>query len=226
MKFLSQNTGISYPVFIRLIWIRACAGLILYILISQISYAEDSLSKVMQSMQADNTVKIAYQEIRHLELMDQPWYGSGYLYALPPDLMIKEQIEPRRLLMGVQADTLYYFDPENNVRHQAEMDMDNPLSLNISIFKALIHADADLLKRLYRLEFSHYPERWLMNLQPKQKTQSDFTVAVSGRLEQGVDMIKIQQADGDITEFLLQKQTTDSDIEKKLNQLYLELQGE
>lgn len=227
MNFLSKNKGVFQIMCWKTGLNGVFSGLILAgVLMTQAAYAEDSLVTVMQSMQSEQPVKIAYQEIRRLELMDEPWFASGYLYSLPPDIMIKEQLEPQRILMGVKADKLFYFDTKNNVRHQAEMDMDNPLNQNIAVFNALIHADTDLLKRLFQIEFSHFPQRWLMTLHPIQQSQRDISIAVSGRLKQGVDLIKIQQADGDVTEFLLQKQIPENHIEKKINQLYLELQGE
>ena len=106
-----------------------------------VSYAKDSLTTVMQRMESETAVKIAYQETRVLELMDQPWKGSGFMYSMPPDLMIREQLQPQRLLMAVKGDKMLYYDPGSDVRHQGDMDEDNPLSLNIAVFKALINAD-------------------------------------------------------------------------------------
>jgi len=51
--------------------------------------ADDSLSALMQRMKSDQAVRVAYQETRTLELMEKPWKGSGYMYSLPPDLMLR-----------------------------------------------------------------------------------------------------------------------------------------
>ena len=58
--------------------------------------AEDSVSSLMHRMKSQTAVKISYQETRILELMEQPWQGSGYMYSMPPDLMIREQLQPQR----------------------------------------------------------------------------------------------------------------------------------
>ncbi len=201
-------------------------GLLVIFLLSGNSYAEDSLSSLMQRMQSETAVKIAYQEIRTLELMDQPWHGSGYMYSIAPDLMIREQLKPKRLLMGIKADKMFYFDPGHSMHHQTDMDDDNPLSLNIAVFKALVTADEALLRRMYLIEFSNKPARWVMTLKSKLQSQSEFSIVVSGLTEQPADTIIIKQADGDLSEFMLQQVAQGDKVKKVANRLYSELTGE
>jgi len=191
-----------------------------------VCYAEDTLSSLMQRMKSDSAVRIEYQEIKELELLEQPWHGSGFMYSMPPDMMIREQIKPERILMGVKADKLYYFDTENNVRHQAEMDEENPMSLNIAMFKALMNGDEVLLHDLYQVDFSASPKRWVMHLIPKKNRDSGPKIVVSGSANTQADMIRINKADGDVTEFLLKNSTAGEEINKMVNQLYLEILGE
>jgi hypothetical protein len=190
------------------------------------SHADDSLSALMQRMKSDNAVRVAYQETRTLELMAQPWKGSGYMYSLPPDIMIKEQQQPERLLMGVKGDKMFYFDPVNNVRHQGEMDQDNPLSLNIAVFKALMNADEVLLHRLYQVEFSSLEHGWTMKLKAKQDSESGFSIVISGLPQQAADSVKVRQADGDFSEFSMQKDAAGDEVKTTVSRLYQELLGE
>ena len=175
------------------------------LLFNQQVIAEDYLSAVMARMQHQSAVKIRYKEIRHLELMDEPWQGSGYLYALSPDLMIKEQWYPQKEIMAVNADKLYYYDPVNNRRHQSQMTADNPLSLNIAVFKALINHDKGLLEEYYQIEFCSKAEQWLLTLIPKQQTAL-AKIVVTGLPEQAANTISIYQKDGDYNEFSLKKE--------------------
>jgi outer membrane lipoprotein-sorting protein len=205
---------------------RCFISVLLACLFTETGYAEDSLSALMQRMKSETAVKIEYQEIRSLELMDQPWVGEGKLYTLPPHIIIKQQLQPETVLMAVDKDTLYYFDKKNGVRHQTEMDENDPVSLNIIVFKALVTGDDALLKRYYSLKFSSKPKRWMLLLTPKQKSSSDFSVVVTGLLGQDADLIRIKQTDGDVKEFLLKKSETSTDIKKVAEQLYQELQGD
>lgn len=199
---------------------------LLMVLLTADVNAEDSIETLMRTMKSNAAVKMAYQEIRSLELMDKPWHGSGYMYSMPPDLMIREQLTPNRLLMAVKADKMYYFDPDNHVRHEGEMDDTSTLSLNIAVFKALMNADDQLLRRMYLIDFSIQPKRWIMTLIPKQQSDSGFSIVVSGLSDQQVDTIIIKQADGDQTEFMLQQQSIGEDIKKSILGLLTELTGE
>lgn len=213
----------------RLVYIvKCCFSLLLMIIgfVANDSIAKDSLSTLMQRMQSETAVKIAYQETRILELMDQPWQGSGYMYSMPPDVMIREQLQPQRLLMGVKADEMFYYDPLNDVRHQGEMDEGDSLSLNLAVFKALINADEALLHSLYQVEFSTAAQGWEMTLKNKHEIDSGFSIVVSGLPEQQANKISIKQADGDSSEFLLQKNNAGDAIKKTVQQLYQELLGE
>lgn len=218
IKNLEKNL-LKQPLCCSLIFLFLCFSV-------KISYAEDTLSSLMQRMKSKAAVKIEYREMRSLELMDQPWFGKGYMYSLSPNIIIKEQLQPQRVLMGVDSDKLFYFDVENNVRHQGEMDEDNPLSLNILVFKALITADEALLQRLFAVEFSTKPLRWMLSLKPKKNDASDFNIVVSGLTGQEAELIRIEQADGDVSEFLLKKSEAVEDINKIGNQLVQELKGE
>lgn len=195
-------------------------------LVADAGHAEDSLAALMQRMKSDTAVRIAYQETRTLELVDQPWQGSGYMYSLPPDIMIKEQLQPERILMGVTGEKMFYYDIKNDVRRQGEMNEDNALTLNIAVFKALINADEALLHNLYQVDFSAQSERWEMTLKPKQDSQTGFVIDISGRAQQQADTIKVRQRDGDSSEFLLQKDAEGEDVKATASRLYLELLGE
>lgn len=199
---------------------------LLSIFASNIS-ADDSLSALMQRMKSDSAVKIAYQETRTLELMDQPWLGSGYMYSMPSGLMLREQLKPQRLLMGIDNSKMYYYSPEDKIRYQGELEDDPKLKLNFSVFKALISADQALLKRIYQVDFSLKPKRWVMTLKPKKKAESGFKIIVSGLLEDKVDTIIIKQEDDDLSEFMLNtdNNSTDNEIKQTINQLYSELVG-
>jgi len=191
-----------------------------------IGRADDSLSALMQRMKSDQAVRVAYQETRTLELMEKPWKGSGYMYSLPPDLMLKEQLKPERLLMGVKGDKMFYFDPVNNVRHQGEMDQDNPVSLSIAVFKALMNADEAALHSMYRVEFSSLAQGWTMRLKDKQDSESGFSIDITGLPQQPADAIKVRQADGESSVFTLRQDAEGDEVKATVTRLYQELLGQ
>lgn len=187
--------------------------------------AEDSVAALMQRMQSEVAVSIAYQETRTLEMLDQPWRGSGYMYSLPSGLMIKEQLQPERVLMAIDGDKLFYFDPGNDVRHQGEMDPDDALSLNIAVFKALMNADEQLLHSMYQVEFSAQVEQWVMTLKAKNDPESPFAIEIFGLPGQQVSRVRVMQADGDSSDVSLQKNAEGDEVKAKIDALYQELLG-
>ena len=207
-------TQLLLSVILTLLLVGNCAG------------AEESLTSIMQRMQSAGPVSIDYQERRQLEFMAEPWQGSGTIYSLPPDLMIRQQLEPERLLMGIKGNAMLYFDPANSVRHQSEMDEENPLTLNIAVFKALTHADETLLQRLYHVDLLSRPQGWRMTLKPKQNGESGFKIVITGLPQQQASKVIIYQPDGDYSEMTLQKATTDDALQATMNRLYQELVGE
>ncbi len=190
------------------------------------AYSKDSLSTLMQTMKSEQATRIAYKETKTLELMDQPWEGSGFMYSLPPDLMVKEQLLPKRVLMGVKGDKMFYFDQQNNFRHQGELDKNDLMSLNVAVFKALINADEALLRNMYQVDFSSTAKGWAMNLTPKNNQELGFSTLVSGATYQQIDKIRMKQADGDSSEFILKKDASGERVKNIAIRLYQELQGE
>jgi len=190
------------------------------------AYAKESLTSLMQGMKSETATRIAYKETRILELMDQPWEGSGFMYSLPPDLMVKEQLLPKRILMGVKGDKIFYFDQEKGFHHQGELDKNDPISLSISVFKALINADEDLLHSMYQVEFASGAKSWTMTLNPKNNSERGSSTVVSGTTNQQIDKISLKQADGDMSDFILRKDASGDRVKNIANRLYQELLGE
>ncbi len=191
------------------------------------SSAEENLAAVMRRMKSAGAVKMVYRETRTLELMDQPWKGNGYMYSMPPDTLIKEQLLPEHLLMAILGDELSYYDPGNNIRHQGTLDEDDPVSLNIAVFKALMNADQQLLERLYHVKFESDDQQWRIQLKSRNAPDSGFNITVSGLTGQAANHITIDQADGDRSDIELEKVIQDKHdaVYSKINQLKLDLSG-
>lgn len=187
---------------------------------------EDTLAGVMQRMKPDAAVRIQYQETRFMTLLEQPWHGSGYMYALSPDILVKEQLQPSRELMAVDGNNLYYYDPVKNIRHQGRIREDDPVSLNVSAFKALINGDRELLRKLYHHQFSVFPEYWLLTLRPSNEVAGEVLerIEISGFTGEGANKVSVFMADGDYTEFVLSKDASGVQLRETVLHLVQELQ--
>jgi Outer membrane lipoprotein carrier protein LolA len=201
-------------------------GLFLFLLGLGNVYANDTLLGLMQKLKSEPMDKVAYQETRKLKLMKDPWHGSGYLYSQSPDLMIKEQVKPERLLMGMKGNKAFYFDPKNNERHQSDIGSDDEINLPLSLFKALVNADEPLLRSLFHIVFSSGAQSWTMDLKPKQKAGSVSSIIVTGHPGQHANKISVMQEDGDMSEFNLHKDVDGSHSKDAISKLSQELLGE
>lgn len=192
------------------------------------AHAEDTFSTVMARMKPQQAVSIHYEELRYLELLDKPWRGSGYLYALPPDRMIKEQWQPQREVMGADGKQLYYYDPSGKVRHRTELRQDDPVAAHVEAFRALLNGNRELIDNLYRVEFYSSPESWQLTLTSKNPDAATRLgkIVISGLPEKPADKVAIFQADGDRSELgLLPETAGGAALQEKVEGLFKELQG-
>ncbi|MGR9053439.1 MAG: LolA family protein [Gammaproteobacteria bacterium] len=187
---------------------------------------EETSDTFLQEIKTDEAAKIAYRETRTLSLFEHPWHGRGYLYAMPPDSMIKEQIEPARLVMGIKGEQMFYFDPGNGLRHRSELADDDPVSLNIAVFRALSNADEALLHRLYRSDIVGTADGWTMTLTPKQDDAAGLRITIKGKSGRRADYIELRQADGDTDEYWLHPEASGVEVEAAIQRLYRELLGD
>ena len=192
-----------------------------------IVHAEDTLEAVMARMKPQTAVRISYRETRYLDLLNNPWHGSGYLYALPPDLMIKEQLQPQREVMAAGSTDLYYYDPVNDVRHHKAVDPDDALSLHVNAFQALINGNTSLLGDLYRLRFTAAARQWQVTLDSLSE-EGDVpltTILMSGKAAAPADRIDVFLADGDHSEYRLRRDAEGEQVKQHILQLYAEVKG-
>lgn len=207
---------------------RSCVSVFLWLIFTAFAkptYSEDTQAAVLKRMQPEFAIKIAYQETRYLELMHEPWQASGFLYALPPDVLVKEQRTPVRELMGVIGDKMFYYDPTNGIRHHSVIEPDDPLSLNVAAFKALVTGDKKLLVKMYRIDFSPSPEHWTLTLTGHEDNDSTIKIEVTGDTGQQASQITVQQPDGDRNEFILAEAARGEHLEKPIQELNQELLG-
>lgn len=192
------------------------------LLFNSLCIADEPLSVLMQQLKSDSAIKIRYQETRHLELVDDPWQGNGFLYSLAPNIMIREQLTPKHLLTGIKDNQMYYFNPENKQYYQTEFDDNSPENLHIAVFKALINADEAMLQRLYDIQFSYTDTAWVINLNAKKEAKLDLKIIIFGLPKQMANTIRIIQ-EGEVTEFDLQQEAEGIKVYQAIEHLSTQL---
>lgn len=186
--------------------------------------AQETLESVMLRMKPQTLMKIHYHETRYLELLDQPWKGSGYIYAMP-DGMVKEQWYPQREIMAAKDNKMYYFDPFANVRYQDEMGNDS--GIQAIALKGLMNGDLSLLKQFFQTEFKSTDSDWEITLNTTSEAliEQVSKIVISGLSTKPANKIEILLADGDRHIFNLKRQAEGPPLRSKVKQLFKELQG-
>ncbi len=209
-----------------LMLIRKRVLLVLCSLVLQVStgYAQETLESAMLRMKPQTLMKIHYQETRYLELLDQPWTGSGYFYAMP-DGMVKEQWYPQRGIMAAKGSMMYYFDPFADARYQGEMEGGS--GIQAIAFKGLMNGDLSLLQQYFQTDFESTDSDWKITLNTTNKDLAEqiSKIVISGFSTKLANKIEILLADGDRHVFQLKKQEEGKSLQNKVTQLFKELQG-
>lgn len=190
--------------------------------------AEDTLDTVMARMTADTAVQISYRETRHQELLAEPWQGSGFFYAQPPTRLIKLELTPSRKIMAIHGKNMWYYDADNEIRHNAVMGNRRTAGFPVAIFRALVNGDQQHLEQSYRIEFITSPQQWQILLTPK--TAKDLRklpqIFVSGPREGMAEKIVVHHVDGDRDEFQLRKIAEGNELNAAIATLFREAEGD
>lgn len=178
---------------------------VLVLSFAQVCLAEDTIETVMQRMQPQTAVQIAYQETRYMGLFDQDWQGSGYLYAATPGTMLKQQLKPEREMMAAEASQLIYHKPATNTFHQTQLDASNPMMASLVAFKAMLTGNLVALRQLYQLKFTTAKSSWKLEMIAKehQPEEAPLKIIMQGLSEQAANKMQVFLPDGDRSEYVL-----------------------
>jgi len=198
---------------------------VILLVFSNIAWAQENLETVMARMKPQKTVRIAYQEVRELDLFSDDWQASGYLYANAPSIMLKQQKNPTLEIMAAEGKELYYYQAETQRFHRMQLDENNELSAHLSVFRRLMMGDLSNLRQMYTLNFSSTSEAWRLELIENRAIDEEksLTVVMQGQVNQAANSIDITLADGDQFHYALEQPEQTQQIQQELPQLLQEL---
>jgi hypothetical protein len=162
-----------------------------------------------------------------MELLTEPWKGSGYLFSTPDGTLVKLQIAPERLIMAIVGDSMYYYDSSSQRRQSAPLSYAGPMADQIMMFRAIIQGRSAELAPGYDIRAEARDAGWALTLNGKAQAtgvtpaRMEITGEENGRRRH----IRIQQADGDETEYVMQQNRDGSILELPIRQLIAEATG-
>lgn len=182
---------------------------------------EDNLESVMLRMKPETAVQIAYQETRSMDLFDNEWQGSGYLYAAVPNTMLKQQITPDIELMAAEGSQLSYSKPASHTFHHTQLDESNPMMASLIAFKAMLTGNLAALRQLYQLKFSTTESVWRLEMTANETAAAEqpLKIIMQGLSEQAANRMEVIFPDGDRSLYVLSKPQQGLAIEQHMQKL-------
>jgi hypothetical protein len=186
--------------------------------------AADLLARFRQTY----PIEFRYTETRRLELMSEPWKGSGYLFSDPDGTLVKLQIAPERLIMAIVGDTMVYYESATRRRQSAPLSYAGPMAEQIKMFRAILQGRAAELEAGFELRPRGEGGRWALTLAGKtavEGTAAPMRIELSGDDAGRRRHIRIHDASGDETEYAMEQSRAGSVLELPIRQLVSEATG-
>jgi len=197
-------------------------GLLLFVCgFAMTCLAEETLESVMLRMQPETAVQIAYQETRSMGLFDKDWYGSGYLYAATPDIMLKQQLKPEMELMAAEGSRLSYLKPSTSTYHTLELDESNSMMVSLVALRAILTGNLASLRQLYDINFSAMESSWKLEMIAKQHALDEAAIRIlmQGKQGQAAQSMQVILPDGDSSKYELSQPIQGAAIKAHLLEL-------
>ena len=205
--------------------VKATALLLSLLLKTVAATAEDTLESVLATAAGQANVAIEYREVRHLQLLSEPWQAEGLMFVTPKHFVI-EQMSPQRQLLTANQLRYRLFIPEKNARHTGLLT--SPMAQKrFGLFRPLMSGDRATLDKKFDIAFRVEGKRWRIELKPKHALSAYYKrIIVEGASGKLADQMKTELDDGDDSEWFFKHQPFTAMTEKQIKDLMDEAKGE
>jgi len=184
----------------------------------------DTLDSVLARAAAQQQIAVAYREVRHLQLLAEPWQAEGNIYVSSSAFVI-EQLTPQRQLLCADRTRLWLWIPERRVRRS--MMLTAPMAQkSLSLIKPIMHGDRKALEQHFNIAFATDNGRWQITLLPKAGEESPYSrVTVAGKVGEAADSMTTELPDGDDSQWTFRQQHGGVAVAEKIEALTREAKG-
>jgi len=189
---------------------------------------EIELQALLARIRQSGSAEFRYEEIRKLELASSPWQGQGYMLSGANGSLVKQQLQPTRVIMAIAEGRMYYWDPELKQRHTAPLGQSGQAAELITVFIAILQGHAEELKSSYDFVPERHGKRWVLRLTPKTELSNEDapTIEISGDEDEHKRQVLIRQPDGESTEYRMVKTSEGQQLDNSIQRLLLEAMGD
>jgi hypothetical protein len=186
--------------------------------------AQDSLSSVLERLRVQETHHFSYRETRYLQLLAEPWQATGDLYTSQQQMVIAQQ-SPTLVMTVISADRMLHIDAEQDLHRSLKLEQ--PFAVpGMEPFMQLLYSTTGYteLEQEYVISLDTAGQRWSLQLAPHQHTQHGIIrMQISGETGYGPDLLLLETAGGDHTEWQLallsQGAAANRELQQTLDQL-------
>ncbi len=189
---------------------------------------ELELQALLARIRQSGSAEFHYQETRKLELASSPWQGQGTMLSGADGSLVKQQLQPTRVIMAIAKGQMYYWDSEQQQRHTAPLGQSGQASELITVFIAILQGHADELKSSYDFVPEQHGKRWTLRLTPKPGLSNEddaSIIEISGDDDEHKRQVLIRQPDGESTEYRMVKTAEGQQLDNAIQSLLLEAMG-
>ncbi|MGZ4960115.1 MAG: outer membrane lipoprotein carrier protein LolA [Methylomonas sp.] len=193
-----------------------------------VGFADDSVTaELLAKIRQGGEAKFRYEETRELELAASPWHGQGYMLSGEYGILVKLQLKPKRVIMALTDQRMYYWDPEQKQRHSAHLS-GGPGAEQITVFRSILQGQVEDLRPNYEFASEKQGKRWTLRVTPKAGQGHDNapSVEISGNEDDSQRRVLISQPDGESTEYRMVKVSEGEAAEYSIARLLQEAIGD
>lgn len=203
-------------------------GLLLLCLAAPVFADDSQLPEVLTRLRQSGQATFQYRETRRLELAASPWQAQGVMLTDAAGTLVKLQLQPSRVIMAISGDSLYYWDAAQNQRHSMPISYADDAAMQILIFRNILQGRTQELQAGYELAADIQDQHWSLHMQPKpdQAGENAPSIDISGDADPDKRRILIRQADGETTEYHIEKAADQQAAAYTIPQLLQEAGGE
>jgi hypothetical protein len=186
------------------------------------------LPEVLARLYQTEAVSFRYEETRTLELLAAPWRGWGYLFSSPDGTLVKLQLSPERVVMAITGERMLYHDAAHGQRQSAPLAFAGAMAGPVALFRSVLQGRGGELQAHYEVTAERRERQWRLRFAPKAPgpDAAGTRIEMSGADAGPERRIVIEQADGERTEYRLEKTEEGRHLEVSIQRLLLEAQGD
>lgn len=186
--------------------------------------AAETLDGVLERAAAQREAVIDYSEVRHLQLLDQPWRAEGRIYLSGSSFVI-DQHAPKRQLLVAERTRIWLLIPERNIRRS--MMVTAPMAQkSLALIRPVVRGDRKGLEQHFDIDFSDDKGKWRIELVPKKGEESHYIrIVVTGPDGRAAEKMVTELADGDSSEWFFSQQPFSEVRREEVERLIKEAKG-